>query len=71
MPEHSRLITALIVERPMCLPCLARRANMSVEAVQTVLAVIGRALRLHRDESLACQVCEGLRTVYYVERPRS
>jgi hypothetical protein len=69
MPEHSSLITALILERPMCLECLAKRANMSVEAAQTVLAVIGRALRLHRDDMAPCRACEKFGVVYHVERP--
>ena len=69
MPEHSSLITALILERPMCLECLARRANMTMEAAQTVLAVIGRALRLHRNDMAACRTCEKRGTVYHVERP--
>ena len=69
MREHSSLITALILERPMCLECLARRANMTVEAAQTVLAVIGRALRLHRNEMAPCRMCEKLGLVYHVERP--
>ena len=70
MPEHSRLITALILERPMCVECLARRANMTVEATHTVLAVIGRALTLHRDEMSHCRGCEKLAPVFSVERPR-
>ena len=69
MPEHSSLITALILEHPMCLECLARRANMSADAAQTVLAVIGRALRLHRDDMSPCRACEKLGLVFHVERP--
>jgi hypothetical protein len=71
MPEHSSLITALILERPMCLECLARRANMSLDAAQTVLAVIGRALDLHREDMAPCHACDKLGTVFSVERPRS
>ena len=69
MPGHSSLITALILERPMCLECLARRAGLTVEAAHTVLAVIGRALRLHRDESSPCRACEKIGVVFHVERP--
>jgi hypothetical protein len=69
MPEHSSLITALILERPMCLDCLARRAGMSVDAARTVLTVIGRALRLNRDDASPCRSCEKLGTVFHVERP--
>ena len=71
MPEHSSLITALILERPMCVECLARRANMTVEATHTVLAVIGRALALHRDEASRCRGCEKRASVFYVDRPQA
>lgn len=69
MPENSSLITALILERPMCVACLSKRAKLTVEATQTVLAVIGRAVRLQREETSRCRVCEKLGEVFYVERP--
>jgi hypothetical protein len=66
---HSNLITALILERPMCVACLSQRAKLSLDATQTVLRVIGRALRLHQEESSRCRVCGKVGEVYYVERP--
>jgi hypothetical protein len=35
MPEHAALITALILDRPMCLPCIAK-ADMSVIASRRI-----------------------------------
>ena len=69
MAEHSNLITALILERPMCVTCLAQRAKLSVEAAQTVLTVIGRALQLHRETTSRCRMCGTVGEVFYVERP--
>ena len=71
MAEHSNLITALILERPMCVTCLSERAKLSVKATQTVLTVIGRALQLHREDTSRCRVCGKVGQVFYVERPSS
>lgn len=69
MAGHSNLITALILERPMCVTCLSQRAKLSIKATQTVLNVIGRALQLRREEASRCRVCRSVGEVYYVERP--
>ena len=69
MAEHSNLITALILERPMCVACLSRRAKLSVEATKTVLTVIGAALHIHREDTSRCRVCGAVGEVFYVERP--
>jgi hypothetical protein len=69
MPENCSLVTALILERPMCVTCLSRRAALTVEATQTVLTVIGRAVQVRRDESLPCRVCQKGGEVFYVARP--
>lgn len=69
MPENSSLITALILERPMCVTCLSERSKLSLDATQTVLTVIGRAVKLRREERSRCRGCERLGEVFYVERP--
>ena len=69
MAEHSNLITALILERPMCVTCLSQRAKLSAKATQTVLNVIGRALKLHREDTSRCRVCGNVGEVFYVDRP--
>ena len=69
MPEHSTLITALILERPMCVACLSQRSALSVDATQTVLTVIARAVKLHREDGSPCRICGKRGEVFYVERP--
>ena len=69
MAEHSNLITALILERPMCVRCLSQRSKLSVDATKTVLTVIGTALNIHREDTSRCRVCGSLGEVFYVERP--
>ena len=71
MSEHSNLITALILERPMCVTCLSHRAKLSVPATQAVLTVIGRALHLHREDASRCRLCGTIGEVFYVDRPES
>jgi hypothetical protein len=43
MPEYAALITALILERPMCLQCIGEKANMSLPSVRAYLEQISRA----------------------------
>jgi hypothetical protein len=69
MPENSSLITALILERPMCVTCLSQRSALTVDATHTVLTVIGRAVQLHREDRSRCRGCGTLGEVFYVERP--
>ena len=64
MSDPTSLISALIVDRPTCLPCLATRTNMQPEAVETALRVLGRALVIQPDPSRTCAVCGSITTVF-------
>ena len=67
MHEPTDILTALIVETPMCLPCIAKNGRMMPEAAAMELAVICRAVRM-RQKSNSCQSCGAVRTVYSIER---
>jgi hypothetical protein len=69
MAEPSNLITALILERPMCLSCLSQRTRLSAEATQTALTVIGSAVHIHRQHRSQCLACGTVGEVFHVERP--
>ncbi len=70
MPARDVLVTALILERPLCVPCVARSTSLRVEEALTVLTVLQRALDLHRDDSSRCRICGVTGLVFYIERPR-
>jgi hypothetical protein len=68
MPRRSVLLTALILDNPMCLSCIAKHAAMSSEAVETAVTVIERVLAVHRKASV-CESCGVPATVYFLGRP--
>ena len=68
MPEAA-LITALILDRPLCLPCMASKSGVPAERVTGALDAIGAALVLSRQTD-PCAACGAMTTVYSVARPR-
>jgi hypothetical protein len=66
---NTTLVTALIAERPTCLPCIAKQCSLSVVAAEIVLTVIQRALEVHRHDAARCQTCGKSGVVFSVERP--
>jgi hypothetical protein len=68
MSERAALITALILDRPMCLPCISMKALVSVERAEATLATIATALLLHRDTG-RCVACGETTAVHSVGRP--
>ncbi len=62
------IIAALIVERPMCLDCLAMKTNVSVTRVDEALTTISRDLVLRRDIRGRCRVCGNLGVVVSFDR---
>jgi hypothetical protein len=57
MPEHAALITVLILDRPMCLPCVATKAGMSENSVMAYLEQIATSVVVHRAPMDRCRVC--------------
>jgi hypothetical protein len=68
MPETAVRLTALIVENPLCLSCVAKKLRMSAPAVEMALGIIDRALPIQRD-SEACRGCGRVGCVYVLKRP--
>jgi hypothetical protein len=70
MSEHEvSLVTAPILERPTCLACIAKRVQLDLQAAETVLTVIRRALNVRREEAGRCRVCERAGVVFSIDRP--
>jgi hypothetical protein len=57
MPETTAIITALILDRPLCLDCIAMKAGVSHATVEAILARIKKVLTLRRDERGRCRAC--------------
>lgn len=68
MSDRAALITALILERPLCLPCIADKSLMTIERATKVLETIETALVLRR-QTAACAACGTVTAVYAVGRP--
>ena len=69
MPENAAVLTALILERPLCLDCITAKASMTEPDVDRGLARIGGVLVLRRFEHERCRTCGEVREVLSLERP--
>ena len=68
MPDHAALVTALILDRPTCIRCIAIKSSMTAATLDTTIGIIERVLVLHRSTD-RCRVCGVSDTVFYVDRP--
>ena len=69
MAELSVLITSLILERPLCLDCIARKANASRNDVAGSFIHIKSVLKLRRYAKERCRACGIEDSVFDLERP--
>ena len=68
MHRWSGLLTALIVDDPMCVACIAKQGGVSEDAAETAIATVESALPVQR-ESATCGRCGVPGIVYFLERP--
>jgi hypothetical protein len=55
--QNLRVISALILERPLCITCIAAKADLTEEAVSVVLARILLVMNVHMDPAGRCRTC--------------
>jgi len=67
MPRRAAVIAVLIIDRPMCLECIATKSALSTIEVERYLEEIGRGLELRQDED-RCRVCGEPRSVFSLSR---
>ena len=67
MPEKSALITALLLDRRMCVDCIGVKASLTNPAVDGYLAVMARVVKVTRDYG-ECVSCGAMTTVVSMER---
>jgi hypothetical protein len=63
--DRTAVVTALILERPLCLSCIAERSEVSKERAEATLKAIGGALVL-RSTTGRCAACEETTTVHSI-----
>ena len=57
MPQTAAVVTALILERPLCFACIAAKAGTSETGVEATLARITPVIELDRDHDGRCRAC--------------
>jgi hypothetical protein len=68
MPERAALVTALIVERPMCEACILLKSGLSARDLAETLTVVRAALRVHEGTD-RCRACGEAKRVLSLDRP--
>ena len=61
MSETLSLVAGLILERPLCVDCIALKASVTGGAVEGYLATLATGMNLRRENG-ACRAC-GLTTL--------
>ena len=69
MPDRAALVTGLIMERPLCEPCILLKSGLSRADFQETLAGVRTALLIH-DEIARCRECGAITRVLSLDRPR-
>jgi hypothetical protein len=69
MPEHAASITALLLERRMCVDCIGEKTALSNAAVESYLTIMSRVLAIQEVEA-ECGGCGAVTAVVSVERLR-
>jgi hypothetical protein len=67
--RDAPLITALIIDRPLCVRCIAQKTALTEEATLAALEIIGRAIAIKRGDVATCQGCGSVAPVFSVARP--
>ena len=66
--DATAVITALILDRPMCLDCIGTKSGLIVAHVEMVIPRIAAALKLYREVA-RCRMCSAIAHVVSLERP--
>ena len=69
MPDRAALVAVLIMERPLCIRCLAVKSGLSLSQLDEVVGNVAKALQVHRVED-RCRACGITDTTISVDRPR-
>jgi hypothetical protein len=68
MPEWAALIATLIVDRPLCLPCVAGRAQIPELEAKGYLDRLRAHLTIYREGNDRCRACGIVGKVHSLSR---
>ena len=68
MPQRAALIALLIVERPLCIDCIAERAHLLPPEVQGYFDLIRDHLAVFHEDSDRCRACGIVGKVFSLDR---
>jgi hypothetical protein len=69
MPDRAS-IAALILDRPVCLECIATKATLTLLAADEELTALGKLIRVDSRPRSRCRNCGGITLTYCIgERP--
>jgi hypothetical protein len=57
MPETAAIVTALIIERPLCIECVKTKASIGAAELDDALSRIAVVLDLIRNDRDRCRTC--------------
>ena len=68
MPDISARIAVLIIDRPLCVSCIADRAQVGVPTVKGYLDRIGPMFTISREAAGRCRACGHIGAVVSLRR---
>ena len=68
MRNHATLITALMLNHPLCTECLATKSGLSLTDVKATIATIEASLILHHAAD-RCRACGSTDLTFFIEQP--
>jgi hypothetical protein len=68
MPDHAALVAILVVERPLCMGCLAAKSGLTAADLDAAIESIEKALILHRPVG-RCRACGIIEATLSVDHP--
>ena len=68
MPGNAALIAVLITDRPLCLPCLSEKTQLTVDEVESYLRRIEGIIKL-KHATDRCRACGNSTEVFSMFRP--
>lgn len=71
MPETTAIVTALILERPLCMNCITARTGVPAAEIDATLARIQTVLHVERHTMDRCRSCGTVGPVLSLQRPPS
>jgi hypothetical protein len=63
MPEKGALLAVLIIERPLCVDCIAEKSSIAAEQVEALLARIATRIAITSAVD-RCRACGETKKVY-------